>query len=91
MTLKEACRRRQHGADHECGHDRQEERLGDVENGDDANQQQRDKREGDDFGTTNDRGQFDVAVRQWRADRVVWLRTFVGQDTQQALPALRRT
>src|SRR5579863_1649728 len=30
-----------------------------------------------------------VAVRQWRADGMVRKRAFVGQDTQQALPALQ--
>ena len=36
MPLEKACGRRQHGADHEGRHDRQEERFGDIENGDDA-------------------------------------------------------
>ena len=55
MPLKKVGGRRQHGADHERHHDRKEKRLGDVENGEDADQQERDQRKGDQLRAANDR------------------------------------
>ena len=84
--LQKAGGRRQHGADHEGRHDRKEEGLGDIENGDDADHQQRDQREGHHLGAADHRRLFGFAVRQRRADRALWRRTLVGKDTQLALP-----
>ncbi len=81
--------RRQHGADHEGGHNREEERLGDIEDGDDADDQQRDQCEGHQLGAPDHRRQFASALSQWRAGRLLRKRTLVGKDTQLALPAAR--
>ena len=62
-SLEKARGRRQHGADHEGRHDREKERLGGVEHGDDADDEQRDQREGDDFGAPDHRRQFGSGCR----------------------------
>ena len=75
VALEEARRRRQHGADHEGHHHGQEERLGEIEDGDDADDEQRHQRKGDDLGAADHRRLFARAVRQrvrlppcWEAD-----------------------
>ncbi len=89
MPLEKSGSRRQHGADHECHHDRQKERLRGVENGDDTDDQEGDQREGNDLGTANDRRLLALAVGQWRPACLVgptFIRpTFIGKDTQLAL------
>ena len=86
VPLEKAGRRRQHGADHECRYDREEERLGGVENGDHANDQESDQGEGNDLRAADHRRQFGSAVRQRRADGFMRRRTLIGKDTQLALP-----
>ena len=88
MPLEKSGGRRQHGADHECRHDRQKERLRGVENGDDADDQECDQRKGDHLCAANDRRELAFAVRQRRTHRFTGKATFIGKDTQLALPAL---
>ena len=85
--LEKSGGRRQHGADHECRHDREKERFRGVENGDDADDQKRDQRKGDDLRAANNRRQFALAVGQRRTCRFFWKRTLFGEDTQLALRA----
>ena len=85
MAFEKARCRRQHGADHERRDDGQEERLGDIENGDDADDQQRDQRKGNELGAANDGWQFGVAVVERRTARVSCRRTFVGQGRANSL------
>ena len=63
VPLEKTGGRRQHGADHECRYHRKEERLGGVENGDHANNQQRDQGKGDDLGAANDRRLFGLGCQ----------------------------
>ena len=86
MALKISRGRRQHGADHERRHDRQKERLRHIENGDDADNQQRDQRKGNNFRAPDNGRQLAFALRQRRTGRFFGKRTFVGKDTQLALP-----
>jgi len=89
MPLEKSGGRRQHGADHECHHDRQKECLRGVEHGDDTDDEECDQREGNDLGTANDRRLLALAVGQWRTARLIgptFTRpTFIGKDTQLAL------
>ena len=87
MPLKKVGGRRQHGADHERRHDREKKRLGDVENGEDADQQERDQRKGDQLCAANDRRQLALAVRQRWPRRFTGKAAFIGKDTQIALRA----
>ena len=64
VLLEIACRRRQHGADHERHHDRQEERLGGIEHGDDADDEKGDQRERHHLGAADHRRLFVLAVGQ---------------------------
>ena len=61
--------------------------LATIENGDDADDEQRDQREGDHLGAPDHRRQFVSAVGQRRTGRFAGRRTLVGKDTQLALPA----
>ena len=82
VPLEKARGRRQHGADHERRHDRQKERLCDIEHRDDADDEQRDQREGDHLRAADHRRQFGFAVGQRRASRhSSGKRTFIGKDT----------
>ncbi len=64
VLLKPACRRRQHGADHERHHDRQEECLGGVEHSDDADDEKPDQCDRYDLGPPDHRRLFVLAVGQ---------------------------
>ena len=87
VPLQKAGGRRQHGADHERRHDGQEESLGGIEHGDNADDQQRHQRKSHDFGAADDRRQFGFAVGQRRtAGRLGQGRTRIWLS-----PALRRT
>ena len=64
MALEKTCRGRQHGADDKGGDDRKKERLCDIKDRDDADQQQGHQRKGNNLRATNNRRKFGLAVRQ---------------------------
>ena len=79
ISLQEARRRRQHGADDEGHRDRQKEGLREIEPNDHNDDQQGDERKGHDFGAADDRRQFTLAVGQRRALRLVRKLAFAGR------------
>ena len=85
VPLEKSRGRRQHGTDHECRHNRKEERLRDIENGDNADHQQREQSKGNNFRAADDRRQVDLLSGSG-VPTASCERTFIGKDTQLALP-----
>jgi hypothetical protein len=84
--FQEGGSRRQHGAGDHGHHDRQEERLGDVEHGDDGDQKQAGQRKGDKLGAADHRRQLDVAIGKRRTLVVAGDQTFTGKDAHNISP-----
>ena len=79
ITLQEARRRRQHGADDEGHRDRQKEGPRKIEADDHNDDQQGDQRKGHDFRAADHRRQFTLAVGERRAFRLVRKLAFAGR------------
>ena len=86
VSPEQARRRRQHGADNERHGDGEEKRLGGVEHGDGADEQQRDQRERHDLRAADHRRQFGLAVGHWGALRGIGKQAFTGKDTHNGSP-----
>ena len=78
-ALQETSGRRQHGADDEGHRDRQKERLGEIEAGDDADDQQTDEGDGHHFRAADERRHLGLAVGDRRAFVTVGGLALTGQ------------
>jgi hypothetical protein len=79
--------RRQHRPDHERHHHGEEKRLGDIKHGDEADDEERDQREGDDLGAANDRRRLAAIVGHSRAVWRVGREPLARKHTHQKSPA----
>jgi hypothetical protein len=76
---RKTCGWRQHGADDEGHRDRQKKSLGQIETGDDADDEEADEGDRHHFGAADDRRQFAFAVRDRGAFVRAGKRAFAGQ------------